>query len=88
MLWFGTGAAGMGSVCVTAEFENFCVGQLKNIFEATTNLHQCVLASGFAGRSRPEADSVESLSYIDDNSHNLVVTLILQSLANRSELSV
>lgn len=43
---------------------------------------------GLAGGAGPETDTVEALAYIDHDTDNLSVVLVLESLANRSEHDV
>lgn len=83
-----SGAACMCCVGVATEFELVIGGNLKNLFESLTNFHQGVSTAGLSCCASPQTDSVKALSHIHHNSHNLVVSLILQSLTDRSQLSV
>jgi len=88
MLGLSPCASSMSSIGVTRELQDLCGRQLQHLLEPSTNLHQSILATTLAGSSRPETNSVEALPYIDDYAHNLVVTFILECLADSCELGV
>lgn len=88
MFGLGSRASSMRSICVTTEFQLLGVGQLQHFLESSANLHERILATPFAGCSSPKANSVESFANIDDDAHDLIVSLILERFTNGSELSM
>jgi hypothetical protein len=87
---------------VTHELDGLSVLDGKDSLEAATNLHQDLLrllgsALGLAllgrvclcaGAAGPEANTVECLANVDDNTHNLVVIVVLELLANSGKEQV
>lgn len=88
VLGLGSCASSMSGIGMTTELELLARRQLQYLLESCSNLHQRILATSLSGRSCPQSDSVETLSNIDDYAHNLVVSLLLESLSNSSELSM
>jgi len=95
-----TGAAGMCGVGVTRELYGFLVVELERLLEPLADLEEHFLAllssTGLAAvarnsatnRPRPETDTVEASSNVDDNAHDLVVLLVFEVLANGSKHDV
>jgi hypothetical protein len=83
-----TGAASVCGICVAREFQLLASWELEHFLELGANLDECLFGSSLASCARPEANAEEALANIHDDSHDLVVALILQSLADRSELSM
>lgn len=88
MLGLGSRASSMRGICVTTEFQLLGVGQLQHFLESGANLHKRILATSFARCFCPKTDSVESFANIDDDAHDLIVSLILERFANGSKLSM
>ena len=84
------------------ELDGLLVCDLKDVLEAVADLHEDSLrllrgALGLAllggvglcaSAASPEADTVESLTDVDDDTHDLVVVVILELLTNGSEQDV
>lgn len=81
-------AARMRGISVAREVDIFVWRELQNLFEALTDLHQSVLAPSLSGGASPQPDSVECLSDIHNDSHDFIVSFILQSFANCCKLGV
>lgn len=86
ILRLGSGAAGVGCVGMARKVDLFLSGNLENLLEPLANLHQGVLAPGLSCSASPQSDSVECLSHIDDDPHDLVIAFVLQSFANCCKL--
>jgi hypothetical protein len=91
-LGFGASAAGVGRVRVTRELDLIGVLELQGGLEALANLGERLLAGfrrlALADRARPETDTVEAPPNVHDHTHDLVVVLVLEVLANRREHDV
>ncbi len=99
-LGFRTSAAGVGSVGVARELDRLVVLELERLLEPLSNLQQNLLAlllgpalasiagDGAADSACPQTDTVEASPNVDDDTHDLVVVLILKVLANGSEHDV
>lgn len=84
------------------EFDGLLVGDLEDLLEAVADLHEdslrllrsalgLTLLGGVglsASAAGPEADTVEGLANVDDDTHDLVVVVILELLTNGSEQDV
>ena len=99
VLRLGPGATAVGAIRVPGEFHNVGFLETEDILESTTDGLQDILALGgvtgglvsrdaLANSPCPQTDTVESLTDVHDNTHDLVVIIILEGLANRSQLSV
>lgn len=87
---------------MTHELDELGVLNVKDVLEVCANLHEDLLrllrgASRLAllvgvglgaGAAGPEADTVESLTDVDDDTHDLVVVVVLQLLADGGEKDV
>lgn len=93
-LGFGASATRMGGVGVSRELNNLVVLELQRLLEAPANLEKNLLAlllgpslasvtgDGTADGTCPKTNTVEASPHVDHNTHDLVVVLILQVLAN------
>jgi hypothetical protein len=102
VLGLSTGGTGVGRVGVAHELDGLLVGDLEDLLEAVADLHEDSLrllrgALGLAllggvglgtSAAGPEADTVEGLADVDDDTHDLVVVVILELLTNGSEQDV
>jgi hypothetical protein len=87
---------------VAHELDGLLVGDLENLLEAVADLHEnglrllrgalgLALLGGVglgAGAAGPETDTVEGLADVDDDTHDLVVVVVLELLTNGSEQDV
>lgn len=92
-----TGATGVGSISVTRELDGLVFLELKRLLEPLANLQQNLLAlllgpalSTLAGDSAadcagPQTDTVEASPNVDDDTHDLIVVLVLEVLSDGSE---
>ena len=89
----------MGAIRVSGELNNIRFLETQHLLEPTTdglqNLFTLswrtgVLVSGvaLAHSPRPETNTIESLTDVHNNTHHFVVVVVLEGLANRSQLSV
>jgi hypothetical protein len=68
---------------VTRELDEVTCGKLQDVLKALSNLHESILIAPLcAGGSSPNTDTVESLTNVDDNTHNLVGGIGLESLSD------
>jgi len=102
VLGLSTGRTGVGRVGVTHELDRLLVCDLEDLLEAVADLHEdslrllrgalrLALLGGIglcASAASPEADTVEGLADVDDDTHDLVVVVILELLTNGSEQDV
>jgi hypothetical protein len=100
-LGLGSAGAGVGGVLVTRELDLLGGGQSEDLLELLADLLQPLLALHgvsaldgslalglLAGSAGPETDTPESLADVDDHTHDLVVLLVLKSLADGGEHDV
>ena len=92
-----TSAARVGSLGVARELDNVVLLQLEGLLEPLSDLQQnlltLLLSPGLAGITGdgaadgacPQTDTVEASPHVDDDTHDLVVVLILEVLADGSE---
>lgn len=90
----------MGRVGVAAELDRLLGRKLQNVLEALSDALETLAALGRVGSlvlatlgrlssgSSPEANTPESLADVHDHSHDLVVVLVLQHLADRGKHDV
>lgn len=95
-----TGASGVGSVGVTRELDGVILLELERLLEPLSDLEQNLLAlllgpalaaltrDGAANSACPQTDTVEASPNVDDDTHDLVVILVLEILADGSEHDV
>jgi hypothetical protein len=88
------GATGMSSVRVARELYRLVLLELERLLEPLADLEKSLLAlfggpslalvagDGTANGPRPETDTVEASPNVDHYTHNLVVLLVLEVLAN------
>jgi hypothetical protein len=102
VLGLSTGGTGVGRVGVAHEFDGLLVCDLENLLEAVADLHEDSLrllrgalrlaslggVGLCAGAASPETNTVEGLADVDDDTHDLVVVVILELLANGTEQDV
>jgi hypothetical protein len=102
VLGLSAGGTGVGRVGVAHELDGLLVGDLENLLEAVADLHEnglrllrgalgLALLGGVglgAGAAGPETDTVEGLADVDDDTHDLVVVVVLELLTNSSEQDV
>jgi hypothetical protein len=102
VLGLSTGRAGVGRVGMAHELDGLLVGDLEDLLEAVADLHEDSLrllrgalrlsslggVGLCAGAAGPETNTVEGLTNVDDNTHDLVVVVILELLANGAEQDV
>lgn len=99
VLGLGPGTTAVGAIRVSGKFHNIGFLETEDILETTTDGLQDILAlgrgtSGLVSRNTlanspcPQTNTVEALADVHNNTHDLVVIIILESLANRSQLSV
>lgn len=92
-------AATVRTVSVARELHNISLFETEDFLEATTDglehflalgRRAAVLVSGdaLADGPRPQADTVEALAHVHDDTHHLVVTIVLEGLANGGQLGV
>jgi hypothetical protein len=99
VLGLSTGGTGVGRVGVTHELDGLLVCDLEDLLEAVADLHENSLrllrgalrlaslggVGLCAGAAGPETNTVEGLTNVDDDTHDLVVVIILELLANGAE---
>lgn len=89
----------MGAIRVSGEFHNVGFLETENILEPIADGLQDLLALGgvtgdlvsrstLANSPCPQTDTVEALTDVHNNTHDLVVIIVLEGLTNRSQLSV
>ena len=101
VLGLGSAGTGVGRVLVTRELDLLGAGKSKDVLEPLADLFQPLLAlkrvsalNGglalglLASGAGPQTDTPESLADVDDNTHDLVVLLVLKGLADGSEHDV
>lgn len=100
VLGLGPRAAAVGAVRVSRELDDVAFLETENLLEASADRLQDLLALGgrtgaglvarkaLADGSRPQTNTVETLTHVHHNAHNLAVAVVLQGLANRGQLSV
>lgn len=93
-------AASMGGIGVTGELDRVVVLELKALLEPLADLQESLLAlllrpalallarDSAANGAGPEADTVEASPNVDDNTHDLIVLLVFEVLANGSKHDV
>jgi hypothetical protein len=99
-LGLGTGAARVSSIGVARELNRLVLLELESLLESLANLLECLLAlllcpalaaiagDGTADGAGPQTNTVESSPDVDNDTHDLVVVLVLEVLANSSEHDV
>lgn len=99
-LGFRASAAGMGGVGVSGKLDHVVVLELQRLLESSANLEQNLLAlllcpslasltgNGATNGTCPEADTVEASPHVDNDTHDFVVILILEVLADGSQHDV
>jgi hypothetical protein len=100
-LGLGSGAAAVRTICVTRELHGIGVLQLQNLLEPSSDRQESLPAlfggptlsvlvprDALANGASPKTNSVERLADVNNDTHNLVVVVVLESFANGSELSV
>jgi hypothetical protein len=99
-LGLGASAARVRSIGVTRELDCVVVLELERRLETLADALERLLAlllcsalaliagNGAANRSRPQTDTVESSPYVHDNTHDLVVVLVLEVLSDSREHDV
>jgi hypothetical protein len=99
VLGFSTGGTGVGRVGMAHELDGLLVCDLEDLLEAVADLHENSLrllrgalrlaslggVGLCAGAAGPETNTVEGLANVDDDTHDLVVVIILELLANGAE---
>ena len=101
VLGLGSAGTGVGRVLMTRELDLLGAGKSKDVLEPLADLFQPFLAlkrvrtlNGslalglLASGAGPQTDTPESLADVDDNTHDLVVLLVLKGLANGSKHDV
>ena len=90
----------MSSIGVTRELDSLIVLELESLLESLADLLECLLAlflcptlaalarNGTANRACPQTNTVEPSPNIDNNTHDLVVVLVLKVLADGSKHDV
>jgi hypothetical protein len=90
----------MGGIGVTRELDPLVLLELQRLLEPLANLDEALLAllgsTGLAlvtldrtsNGSCPKTDTVETAPHVDDHTHDLVVLLILEVLADGCEHDV
>lgn len=99
VLGLGPGATAVGAIRVSGEFHNVGFLETEDILEPIADGLQDLLALGgvtgdlvsrnaLANSPCPQTDTVEALTDVHNNTHDLIVIIVLESLTNRSQLSV
>lgn len=99
VLGLGSRAAAVCAVRVTRELNGISLLETKDFLETPADVLEdllalcgcaTVLVSGdtLANSPSPQTNTVEALAYVHNNTHNLVVTIVLESLANSGQLCV
>ena len=90
----------MGRIGVARELDGLVLLELESLLESLADLLECLLAlflcptlaalarNGTANRACPQTNTVESSPNIDNNTHDLVVVLVLKVLADGSKHDV
>jgi hypothetical protein len=85
----GSGTACVRCVAVATVLNLVIVVDLEHLLETGTNLLEDLLRRRIlAGSASPQPNSVEALSHIDHDTHDLIVSLVLESLADGGQLSM
>lgn len=100
-LCLGARRTSVGRVAVTHELNQLVVLDGEESLETATNLHQngsALLGAPLrtasslgttlrrlAGRTGPQTDAVKGLADVDDNTHDLVVVVVLELFTNSAE---
>jgi hypothetical protein len=92
-LRLGPRTARMRAIGVTTKLNLLILRQLQRLLELLPNLHQRLLSRAIAAlalthRPRPQADTEEGLAHIDDDTHDFVVVVFLESFADGGQLGV
>ena len=99
VLGLGTGAAAVGAIGVTGELDDIRLLKTEDVLEPPTDRLEDLLALGgcasglvtrdaLANGASPQADTVEALAHVHDHTHNLVVAVALEGLADGGQLCV
>lgn len=99
VLGLGTGTATVCAVGVTGEFDHVGFLQTEDILEPPTDRLQDILAlrrrasglitgNALAHGASPQTNTVKALAHIHNNSHDLVVAIALEGLADGCQLGV
>lgn len=89
----------MGAIGVTGELDDIRLLKTEDVLEPPTDrledvLALCGCASGLvtgdtlADSASPQADTVETLAHVHDHTHDLVVAVALEGLADGGQLCV
>lgn len=79
----------MCALSVARELDIVTCRELQDVLESLSNLHESILIAPLcAGGSSPNTDTVESLTDVDDNTHNLVGGIGLKSLSDSRKHNV
>jgi hypothetical protein len=92
-------ATSVRGIGVTRELDGVVVLELESCLESLSNLEESILAllgspalalacDGATDGSRPETNAVEASPHVDNYTHDLVVILIFEVLANGGEHDV
>jgi hypothetical protein len=87
-------AARSGTVRVSTELQHLIPAQLQRLLAPSANLHQSFLACAIAAlarltrRPRPQTDAEEGLAHVDHDTHDLVIGVGFEGLADGCELGV
>lgn len=93
VLGLGSSASRVRTISMPTEFHHIVRPDLEHFLEVRTKLHEnifrtSILSLTLANGTCPESNSVKALSYVDDHTHDLIVTFVFESLADSSQLSV
>lgn len=92
-----TSAARVGSLGVARELDDVVLLELERLLEPLSDLQQnllalllgpalaCVAGDGAADSTCPQTDTVEASPNVDDDTHDFVVVLVLEVLADGSK---
>lgn len=89
----------MGAIGVTGELDDIRLLKTEDVLEPPTDRLQYLLAlcgrasslvtgDAFAHGASPQTDTVEALAHVHDHTHNLVVAVALEGLADGGQLCV
>lgn len=99
VLGLGTGAAAVCAIGVTGELDDIRLLKTEYVLEPTTDRLQYLLTLGGCASSlvtgdalsngaSPQTDTVEALAHVHDHTHDLVVAVVLEGLADGGKLGV
>jgi len=91
MLGLGPARSRMGALGMARELNNFPINKLQDLLEVLADLHQRRFlwsASPTTGTLSPETDSIEGLADVDNDTHDLLILIGLQGLADGSKHDV